>query len=269
MLQSILRGFEVDIEPFGEALLKTGDLDPIYVMLHRAELELRLLHRWLVAYSCFYHAGVASKLAEAGGWGPYTEALASAPRGTERRHFRGAAAVKAVDFLKARYTEPEGFYDYIAASPVDLPTVISRVEEHYLCGPWIAFKWCDLLDRCSGVPLVFDEAHVFMFDSPAKAVDALWERREGISAAGSLVTAVERRREIVDYLLGYFAGYLAPPAYDRPLGLSEVETILCKFLSPTHGHYPLGKDIREIRHGIKGWGPLAERLGRCLPEEVA
>ena len=257
----------MDIEPFGEVLLKTGDLDPIYIMLHRAKLAPDLLHRWIVAYTCFYHAGVASQLAEAGGWEPYTNALASAPRGTERRHFRGEAAVKAVADLSTRYEAPEGFYDYVAAIP-DLKIGIARVKEHTLFGPWIAFKWADLLDRCSGVPLTFDEAHVFMFDSPAQAVDALWERREGISAAGSLVTVVERRREIVDYLLKHFAGYLAPPAYDRPLGLSEVETVLCKWLSHTHGHYPIGKDIREIRHGIKGWGPLAERLEKCLPEEV-
>lgn len=255
------------IEEFGEALLETNDLDPIYNILHGAALTPDLLHRWIVAYTCFYHAGVASQLAEARGWGPYTEALSSAPRGTERRHFRGAFAIKAVAALRDTYEVPEAFYEYVARPPVDIATVIARVQEHFGFGPWISFKWADLLDRCCGVPLVFDEAHVFMFNDPAKAVDMLWEERVA-PIERSKIDAIGRRQRVVAGLLKHFEGRLAPPSGDRPLGLAETETILCKWKSHMHGHYPIGKDTHEIREGLHGWGPLAEQLIQYLPGET-
>ena len=254
------------VEEFGEILLKTGDLDPIYVILHRANLAPDLRARWLVAYTHFYHAGVASRLAEAGGWAPYEEALATAPRGTERRHFRGGFAGKAVAALRNTYEAPEAFYEYIAGGR-DLSDVISRVKEHYGFGDWIAFKWADLLERCCGVPLSFDQGIVFMFESPRKAVDVLWEERVAPINRTKL-NAKERQQRIVDALLDRFKGYMAPPSMNRPVNIQEIETILCKFLSHKHGHYPIGKDIHEIRNGLIGFGGLATKLEKYLPPEV-
>ena len=48
---------------------------------------------------------------------------------------------------------------------------------------------------------------------------------------------------------------LGPPLYDRPIGLQEVETVLCKWKSHLNGHYPLYNDTDEINHGMINWLP--------------
>src|SRR5689334_9165626 len=77
------------LEKFGNDLLDTLDLDPVYVALHRARLDRATLKRWLLAYLCFYHGGVASRLASAKDF--HLEARKAHdekwPRGRERRHF--------------------------------------------------------------------------------------------------------------------------------------------------------------------------------------
>ncbi len=259
----------MDIEDFGRALVTTGDLDPIYVILVRANLDPPILQRWLVAYWLFYHAGVSSRLAESRGWMQYQTALDEKwPRGTERRHFRGDLAQSSLDALRQAYSSPEAFYVHIATTaPIDLAGVIERVKAHRGFGPWIAFKVADILERVCSIPLEFDQAAVFLFDSPAEAVDAVWEQRVGPIKQSKIDTA-GRRERVITGLLERLSDLRAPPTGDRPLGLAEAETILCKWLSHIHGHYPIGKDAREIKHHLEGYGPLAERLSKCLSRDM-
>jgi hypothetical protein len=62
-----------------------------------------------------------------------------------------------------------------------------------------------------------------------------------------------------------FAGFSAPPRHDRPVGVQEVETCLCKYKSYVNGHYPIGKDSRELRHALTGWGSKADQLRAFVP----
>jgi len=45
--------------------------------------------------------------------------------------------------------------------------------------------------------------------------------------------------------------YKAPPWFDRPLNIQEAETILCKYKSHTHGHYPVGKDVAAVKKALE------------------
>src|SRR5262249_13888900 len=48
----------------------------------------------------------------------------------------------------------------------------------------------------------------------------------------------------------------------------SLETVWCKHLSHVHGHYPVGKDICEIRHGLEPWlesSPTAKRFLTAMP----
>lgn len=122
----------LDIESFGRHLITSGDLDPIYTALVRAEkagdYSIPQLCRWLVAYWCYYSAAVASFLSEKEGeefWHWMTVAARNEeetpvggrwPRGHERRHFRAAIALNSVSSLQARYAErPENMVLYIGA----------------------------------------------------------------------------------------------------------------------------------------------------------
>ena len=255
------------IEVFGSKLLDTGDLDPVYIALHSLSLSGLPLAKWLVTYWCFYHSGVACHAVEANDyWGVMEAAAANDdqerrwPRGTERRHFRGLTSKRAVAELRSRFGDAEGILSYVTEDG-SLDGVVRRVTGLYGFGRWIAFKVADMLDRCAGVEIAFDEAGVFLYEQPAESVDILWRRRRMPPGIDQAV----KRSIICRNLLAEFDGRMAPPTYDRPLGMAEIETILCKWKSHINGRYHIGKDCNEVREHLRGWGSLAERMALGVP----
>lgn len=267
----------LDIETFGRHLITTGDLDPIYIALvaaHKAgDFDWAQMQRWMLAYTMFYHAGVASFLSERTGLHFWDAAMTAAyntdptpfgerwPRGHERRHFRAKVATDAVQALGDRYgRHPESFWDYVSSGGArSFFHVSGRVQEHRGYGPWMGFKAADLVDRVLGIPVAFDEAAVFMFKDPEKAAMMLWELREG----SQYPPGAQPKREVIlrgvtGYLMNTFADLPAPPYNDRPINIQEVETVLCKWKSHINGHYPLYNDIDEIRTGLAPWLPHTE-----------
>jgi len=281
---------QLSVEAFGSALLETQDLDPIYVGLNGAKLDDVQRNRWLLAYWCLYDAGSACFMAEqrtAEGFWTYLQAAAMnhevvpAPiggrwrRAAERRHWRGENAIKSYAYLRERYKMyPEDMAAYCAQGkgpllpgmpPETFAAVMKRAQEHVAFGPWIGFKVADMVERCMGVPVSFDEAALALFDSPAEAAAIVYaEKFPGIepnSKATPLLWSCA-------YLKDQFKDRKAPPALDRAVGLQEVETILCKWKSHRNGHYPVGNDTAEIRHHLKPWLPhsaIASRFFAALP----
>lgn len=278
----------LSIEEFGSHLLASNDLDPIYValvecLLHQ-DYDQKQLARWLIAYWCFYHAGVASFLSEQEGldfwfWMDVAakneqESPAGGrwPRGHERRHYRAKIAVDSVESLRQRYGKrPEEMVDYISEQPRELrggelsleaipfQVASKRAQEHRGFGPWIGFKVADMVDRVLGIPVDFDEAAIFMFKDPEKAAIMLFEERHPMPEG----TRARPKREVIlsnvtNYLKDQFSGFRAPPMGDRPVNIQEVETVLCKWKSHMNGHYPLYNDIRDINTGLQDWLPASE-----------
>jgi hypothetical protein len=259
------RSYErLDIYTFGERLVFSKDLDPVYVILWEGtpELEGVDLCRWLLAYWAFYHVGTASYITQCalnGGKGSpdsrYWDAMLRAagskdwPRGSERRHYRGQQAERSVEWLADQGVEylfrtithfPDGY------SP-ELADVMNLVQCWRGFGQWIAFKVADMLERLDLVPVVFTEEDLGKFsDGPRQGAELLWKvEGEPHSGAGDRVLpwAVGRLRK----KLGHIP---APPRYERGLDVQEYETILCKWSSHMKGHYPLGNDIHEIKKGL-------------------
>ena len=183
-----------DIQSFGRQLITTGDLDPIYLALTRlwspASAQLR---RWLIAYWCFYDAGVACWLSEHPNPAFWPAMLVAArnststpfngrwPRGKERRHFRGQACITAAHLLCARYEHnPSAMVDYIAQAAPDFVQVTKRAQEHTLFGPWIGFKIADMINSVLKIPVDFTNAAIFMFKDPQEAALRYWRERLGV-----------------------------------------------------------------------------------------
>jgi len=261
---------KISIEEFGKHLLVTNDLDPIYVGLNNWSVSLEQKARWMVAYWCLYHAGVSTYLSTLEGvdfWKALQEAAHNDhpapsggrwPRGSERRHWRGQQAVASLADLVSKYDKPEQMVEFILTGDMDYKSVANRVQSHRGFGPWIAFKVCDMVDRVMGQDVNFDQAAVFMFKDPVKGAIMLWRQQTGNTSE-----AVKPKEEViiplvVDYLTGHFDHMSAPPLYDRPVGLQEVETILCKWKSHMNGHYPLSNDVDEIQHGLREWGKFCQ-----------
>lgn len=239
---------------FGRRLLETNDLDPVYVLVHEAGLDPTERSHWLVAYWCFYHVGTASWIAEGMRSGDYYRRLAVAagskeyPRSSERRHFRGEAARKSVEWITERTVEVLfSPFNEAGSGGLSAEEVMDYVQEWVGFGPWIAFKVADMLERLGIVRVEFDLGTV-MYDSPAKAAQLLWdEHNPGLDSSrepgGVEVWAVEQ-------ILSELGSFKAPPRYERLINAQEAETILCKWKSYMGGHYHVGEDVAACRNGL-------------------
>ena len=249
----------MEIEEFGKALIETQDLDPVYVAIYEAHLPKDQLAKLLLAYFCFYHLGVAAHLSEQEAFWEACEVAARNtapspkasrwPRGAERRHFRGEASIRAVQYLSQQTTQAR-VSSLLGGS---LASVSQVMGDWPMFGSWIAYKAADMIERVWGAPVEFPLDVCLLYDEPRK---------------GLLMLNSEKPEQELDRLLGVFKQYKAPPANDRACGVQECETILCKFKSYRNGRYWIGKDIQEIRHGLEGWGDTASTLLRHSPKEV-
>lgn len=269
------------IEEFGHKLITTGDLDPLYIAVYKSELPDEKRARWLLAYWCLYNAGVASWLADCDDYWRYIEEAAANttpspiggrwPRGAERRHWRGAQAIaSAVDLQRNSnwVVNPHTLVEWLAYGPSDgaepvpdtvkFADVAKRVQTLRGFGPWISFKVGDMLDRLDVVNVCFEEAEVFMFDDPRKAALMLTKQRLGLPDNAKLKDEAAAIAQVVAYLKEQFKELPAPPMFDRPVDLQEVETVLCKWKSHCNGHYPPGKDTLEINEGLEPWVAVSE-----------
>lgn len=281
----------LSIEVFGKHLLDSLDLDPIYCALWGMKIKGAFaagqLERWLIAYWCFYHAGVACYLSELSG-GAFWQAMHAAaenekptpapvqgrwPRGHERRHFRGGQAVRAVTDLAGTYGPmPESMVFRLLAAGPRYADISARVREHRGFGPWIAFKVGDMLERVLCHPVEFAQGEV-MYDNPTEAAVMLWAHRhpERASQEATWPSREEKVLSSLFYLNERFGSQVAPPRFDRTLGLQEYETILCKWKSHLSGHYPLNNDILEVRAGVQEWALIcstARRFAQFLPRPL-
>lgn len=266
---------------FGRALVESGDLDPIYVMLRTAGLALPIRQRWSLAYWLFYHAGVATRLAalpQAAFWDGVQQGLDDKwPRGTERRHFRGKQAQTTVDKLRNVYATPDAAVSFITGKQGSKQTfheVKARALTWWGFGEWISFKMVDMTDAVLGVPVDFTGTEAHFFDAPKTGAWLVLQHyagtsREEMEEARGMTDAMSDReaveRAITECLLPELASLRAPHAPSRPLALQEYETILCKYKSHLSGHYPVGHDTKHIFKALE-WAdtPLAATLHSAL-----
>jgi hypothetical protein len=259
---------------FGEQLIKTGDLDPIYIALVGAKLPEAQLKRLLLAYFCFYHLGVAAWLSEFEGiefWNGMDVAARNEvpatffgidadrwPRGAERRHFRGEKCVDAVLKLEAFCTPEKGGPEHFIGLLLEMSRMVTfegilkSIQVFPLFGNWVSFKVADVLERVMGAEIEFPNDITLLYKEPRAALDLL-------------TISPEKANE---KLLKYFGTLEAPPRYERFCNIQEVETVCCKWKSMLGGHYHVGKDIHEVRKGLEGWGETAFKLLKCMPPEI-
>lgn len=266
------------IRDFGDALIATGDLDPVYIAIHHAHLPEPQLCRLLLSYWFFYHLGAAAWLSEQEGsafWNwvavaavnedgaPQRPPVAGRwPRAAERRHFRGAKCVSAVRWFAQK--EPEHWVRSLIAYDTHNRTdvwVMQEVQRWPMFGSWVAFKAADMLERCAGAGIRFSASTVLLYEAPAAALDLL--------VAGTLDEKDHTKEWWYNRLLEYFSARRAPPGLERFCGPAEVETVLCKWASHVGGHYSVGKDIHEVRGMLTGWGETADKLLQVAPQEIA
>lgn len=261
------------VEAFGARLIRTCDLDPLYVGLVGANLPRDQLARYLLAYLCFYSVDSASWISEQEGadfWTFMSTAAANLPersprafglpadrwpRASERRHFRGAKSVAAVEWLARKYPRPLDCLERLAAAKT-AEAIMAIVEGWPMFGDWSSFKAADMVERVWGAPIQFPENTCLLYSEPLAGLK-MAAQREGVTL-----------ETYHDQLLDYFHSFPAPPTNDRPCGPAELETACCKWHSYVGGHYHLGKDIKEQRGALVGWGATAHQILNAYPPLV-
>ena len=281
-----------NIVTFGDALLRTGDLDPVYIAMTKSDIDPDTLMRLCLAYWCLYHLGASATLAEikqpAKFWAKLMEAAVNEglkwPRGSERRHFRGKNAVDAVGYLARTYKTPQhAVFGMLGVNPsyTGAPTfsqVSKAAQSHVGFGPWIAFKIADMSERVLGFETDFADCELGIYKDPRQGAAAAYlERHHDVQ--GTLHVDGKPAQpwdyplddsQLKDTVAYYVTLWRrkrakAPPRGDRLVNVQEIETIFCKYKSHLKGHYPVGKDTKEVGHGLHGWGDLAETLRANLP----
>ncbi len=270
----------MSILTFGEELLRTGDLDPVYSAIYAARLDRPKRLRLALAYWCFYHLGLAAKIAEqpttARYWALFEKAVLNEgepktyPRGAERRHFRGGQALSAYKALRARYKTPEQAAEGLIGPLHTFAAVAKSVQSHERFGPWMSFKIADMAERVLDVPVDFTNCELGIYKDPRQGAAVAWlelhpNRAEVERPPWDYPITDSALRMTVEHYVKAFRKFKAPPTGDRPVNVQEVETVFCKYKSHLKGHYPMGKDTREIGHGLDGWGDLAQQLKKGLP----
>ena len=263
----------MQITGFGKLLFNSMDLDPVYCSLLAAGLREQQMARWLVTYWLFYHCGVASAASELSGedyWAFITEAAWNKtqspsgrwPRGTERRHFRGEAALGAVKALRSAYDKPEAMVDYLVSGKMDVRSIIDRVCNHKLFGPWIGFKVADMIDGVLKIKVDQSDVSVFLYRTPRESILANLPK---LNLKGSVEEQLEGA---MHWLKDELSDCYIPHKPKTPPDWFSLETVWCKHLSHMHGHYPPYKDIKEIRHGLEPWAKhyrTAKIFADCMP----
>jgi hypothetical protein len=254
---------DITYQDFGDDLLTTYDLDPLYPMLVYAELDDKTMSRWLLAYWCYYSAGTASFITEQKNFYKAMRMCIDRgyPRGHERRHFRGDAAVRGINGLQA-FGSPEKVVEYMINGKT-FQEIARSVQSFPQFGPWIAWKVADMTERILQRPVDFSDAELGVYRDPVKGAALIWygDQRHDIE--------LDALHKTVELSLDMFGHHMAPPYLDRPVNIQEIETILCKYKSHYNGHYPMGNDSYEIAHGLKGWGDLAQHMGLCLKKSTS
>jgi Alpha-glutamyl/putrescinyl thymine pyrophosphorylase clade 2 len=253
---------------FGRQLIRSGDLDPVYFALRALPEQQRL--RTALAYFFLYHLGAAAFLGEREGtkfWDGLELAAANTdlswPRGSERRHWRGTVARDCAGWLRANYEKPEQviFSWYNRANTSHFSHISEQVKKTPACGPWIAFKVADVMERCLDLRVDFSDCNLGIYREPRAGAALLY--------FGDAEAAINNSQldEVITTLLKALGPLKAPPHKDRRIGIAEAETCLCKYKSHVGGHYPPGKDLREVAHTLSDprWGRTAERMRKALP----
>ncbi len=279
----------MEIKEFGAKLLLSKDLDPLYVLLNEARerelLPYPQLAQFCLAYWCFYHAGVAAWICddwedEDKFWIRMSIAAQNTrkefPRGKERRHFRGNAAIESVYDLNAQRgiwsNEAQKYWGaeeiVTAAHRATFKDTAKAVKKWVGFGNWMAFKVADMFDRVLMLPVDFSDCALDMYDGPIKGAELYIETYASWTLKGTNTTKGYKVNHAVKELLEHFKGFDAPPSNDRKVNIQEVETILCKWKSHMNGHYYVGEDIHDLKKALL-WIEQESKLSKVLTDVCA
>jgi hypothetical protein len=250
---------------FGQFIFECREADPGYYVLHylnEAGYNLDQLKRFAVAWCAFYNLGIAARASELKGDKFYkllVDLYPTAKRASERRHFRGAAGLKALAQWQAEWKHPESLADHIMCR--DMGDIRERCSEVAQMGDYFKWKWGDLTEVLMQKSVTFNGYEHVSPKVPqqgaaliaAEAAKPDWSTKKVYE---SLSTAMQR--------LGVKSIY----AQWRDFDVQDAETICCVYKQYRTGGYTPGlrtaKAATRLHHDGNGCKTAKEALQLLL-----
>lgn len=249
-------------EEFAKVDVFTGDIDPVYFAINTAREHFGYgwSTRFAVAMLTFYHTGTAAQAADFEGdefWDFIIDKYPTAPRASERRHWRGSQGKVSLGSMMSFSPNPDEFFQKFDHTY----SKVKRTCENHLkgFGAYFVLKICDYMDRCLGLTINdYTGLERNLPTLPAQAVKLLWDDQNDSTVPYNFLKTVDRLAPL---------GLFAPPMFDRNIGPAEVETILCDWKRAKYGNHIVGDDVLDKRNSLRCYGPKAERLIDMFPME--
>jgi len=252
--------YEPDLswQDFAAKTIATDDLDPVYVALHNCGMPEDMLMRWCAAFVTYYHMGTACKMCEYTGnkfWYELLMAYDTAPRATERRHFRGEAGRKALQRWWLDYSEPEKFFA-ACMQPSFMKLLNKNIPQ---VGTYFTWKCMDLREAVFGYDVDWTGSEKHLVTSPKQGMQIIFPEL----AEQPNPDYAEALHRVVDGI----KHLKAPPRRVRSCGIAEAETVCCGAKQYYKNKTAVGHDILQKRAALQGYGDIAEHILSFMPEE--
>lgn len=218
-----------------QQMFRYEDADPAHVAFCRADVPEDVLHRTLLAWMAFYHVGVASMLGQYGGskfWRKMFEAYPTAPRSTERRHFRGQSGLAALKDWVEWYPDPAYMFAAIRSLPPRYTAIREYMRRHAQFGDYFVWKVCDLYEAMGGDAIDMDGCERYVSASAAKGARKIGQAMDGTLTVMNVLERVA--------IYGRAHGLTSPPLHRKTVTVLDAETVCCVYKQLRGGKYVPG-----------------------------
>lgn len=247
-MKKIIPADPVGWADFGEFIFRQREADPGYYILdylRKDGYSPQQLKRFCVAWTSFYNLGIAAKASELTGGKFYDYLVAMYPtakRASERRHFRGAAGLKAITQWRTKWSRPEGLVDFIMRDAIDgdvTPTmgdIRGRCASVAQMGDYFKWKWGDLTEVLYQKPVDFRDwvkhsPKVPVLGAMLISAEEGWGEGQDFSIRETYLQLVAemRKRKVKSYYAPW-----------RSFDVQDAETICCVYKQYRSGSYHPG-----------------------------
>ena len=249
---------ELSWQDFAAKTITTDDLDPVYVALYLAQMPEDMLMRWCAAFVTYYHMGTACQLCTLKGdefWLELWNRYDTAPRASERRHFRGESGKKAIKAWVNTYGTPENFFA-ACMQPSFMKLLKKGIPQ---IGQYFTWKCMDLREAVFGYPVDWTDSEHNMVQLPKQGLEVIFPELLTVEKP-DYATALLKVADTISYIN-------APPRGVRSCGVAEAETVCCMAKAYYKSSKPIGKDIVEKRHDLTGYGEISDYILSFMPAE--
>lgn len=251
-----------DWREFSKIMFMLEDADPGYMLLARAKMPLDQKLRYVLAWCAFYNPGLAAKACDYKGADFYAylnKVYPTAKRASERRHFRGAAGLKALAQWQDLYPRPEKMVEACFAG--DYMSVRKNMRHMAQMGDYFYWKLADIQDTVFGMPVDFTGCEQYMPKVPKQGAEIIDKILYEESALGDnwkedMYPHDAGLSTIMFEITKHIKQFKHPFAPHRPLALQEAETVCCVFKQHVVGDYKFG--FRSAKAATRLQGMLSE-----------